>query len=342
MANFDNNKIYNKLKSEIEQIDIDFNEFCNILVQTKALLSGSSILSIITDNFKFNDFDIYITKDQYQIFNKFLRNKKSCTRCDTEISVQNKLKIKDLNKEEAVKYLNNELNIINDTDIIINQLSHDIAMYTRYNGDTEFFESEEDLIEYFTEHKVQQLSNINFVSTYKFKKREKNIYPSVGVIQVIVCDSPLGSIKDFDLSCVLNWFDGYIIHIGHLESIISKTSLPNNNRKSIKRKRLNKYIMRGYKILSIEKSNCGHTIKCNDKYFCTNKETYDVLNHPTKFEDLVDYETSHKIQIFSKPPIDLLNEITYMPPNNLLKEGGIEYQKNKLSFDSIKLQYLIS
>jgi hypothetical protein len=29
-----------------------------------------------------------------------------------------------------------------------------------------------------------------------------------------------------------------------------------------------------------------------------------------------------------------------MPPNNLLKEGGIEYQKNKLSFDDIKNKFM--
>jgi hypothetical protein len=366
------NIIFSRLKESIESCNLDFFEFSNLLKGTGSILSGSSVLSILTGDFIFNDLDIYVPCNSYQIVIDYIKknyNKVNYPGVETKLMK----KMQTMPKDEVIKYIEDKFKAEYPTEIYNNH-KH------RYHQRNEEYLQSVELIDYFIKS-GNFADKIKFINTCKYDTKDTG-YRDYIKIDIIVGDDPLDMIKEFDLSCLLNWFDGITIHIGHLDSILTKNVLPNNYCNSLRIKRINKYIYRGFNILCliynqedifdktgyVRRDYHGHWADRNHtityEYLGTDPTTFDFRSrdisfvvkgqfkyndnnefieqkkHNLKFKDLVNPNTSYKIQIFSKPPIDLLNEITCMPPNNLLKEGGIEYQKNKLSFDDIKNKFM--
>jgi hypothetical protein len=200
-----------------------------------------------------------------------------------------------------------------------------IEYISRYNY-VKYKKKEIIIDEYIDDKLIKSEKKVSFI---KYGHCKYNIELIVG------CNKPLDIIKDYDLSCVLNWFDGYNIYIGHLDSILTKTAIPNNTRK-IRADRLNKYISRGYTHKYIDHTDdnlCTFKHQSKDiKYFKTNDD-YNVIEHNINFNDLVDPEKTYKINIFNKIPDSVFNELQFIPPNNLLKEGGIKFQESFMSFN---------
>jgi hypothetical protein len=244
--------IIERLKEKLAESEIDFDEFCNLLIDNNAILSGSFLLQIIQNKFfsdKTYDIDIFTISDKnvefenqickllekvvYKRLKKELYEAVDCI--DSIFSVQENFK-----KCENVFEITRSL-------FLKRQPKSPIITTEIYKGIN--FASHTDIIEQMMNYEPI-LTEINSIVNFKSRIGMLDKYQ-------LICykDNKYKTHEDivnnFDLDFCANYFDGKKIFIKNYDSIKSSSCIMKIETQRIYKNtniRMNKYINRGFDI----------------------------------------------------------------------------------------------
>ena len=240
-------ELIERLKQKFTDFDIDFNVFCNLLIDNNAFISGSFLLQIIQNRFfDGEDYDI----DIFTFGNKNIVLEKGIyTLIKNAIYKKTSLK-----KNKKVIFKNADDS--DDYDDEISLFKNAVTIIDKYNG-LNSCEQKEFLARTKTNDygfdKIKRV--VNFENTQQILCKHQLIYYDKKIYRV-----PKDIIANFDFDFCANYFDGKNIYVKNYDSIISASCTLNLKQQRIYRNdnnRIVKYVKRGY---------CINAKYCDDIY----------------------------------------------------------------------------
>ena len=246
--------IIKRLKEEFNKHDIEFEEFCNLLITNNAFLSGSFLLQVIQNRF-FDDFKSDIDIYTFGNTNISLENNIQKLINDAIVKKFNKNKIysteysyvatSDMNNSENIFYIEK---INNNTNKLESKYKYDILNYevniiNKYNGINKcngvglFIADYRDT---WINHIVDFEARYNIISKYQLIYYDELKYLN-----------PKDIVANFDFVFCANYFDGKNVFIQNYDSIKSSSCILNLKQPRIyknENRRIIKYMKRGYMI----------------------------------------------------------------------------------------------
>lgn len=246
--------IIKRLKQEFNNHDIDFEEFCNLLITNNAFLSGSFLLQVIQNRFfddiksdidiyTFGDINTSLENNIQKLINgavakKFNKNKIYSTEYSYVVT-------NDINEP---KNIFNIEKINNNTNKLESNYKYDISNYkvniiNKYNGINKCNTIEvgiEDYRDTWINHIVDFEAGYNIICKYQLIYYDELKY-----------QKPTDIIANFDFDFCANYFDGKNVFVQNYDSIKLSSSILNLKQPRIyknENRRIIKYIKRGYEI----------------------------------------------------------------------------------------------
>ena len=214
-------EIISRLKQKFDEFCIDFDKFCNLLIDNNAFLSGSFLLQVIQNKFfdkEEYDIDIYTFGEQNIVLEENI-----CKLINDAVSKKiSKLKGK----------------------FMISDTVSEVMMINKYNDIDKYVNGESRIISEYSYDNIRSV--IDFESKKNIMRKYQLVYCRNNVYK-----TPKDVVDKTDFSFCSNYFDGNDIYIKDYNSIISLCCVLDVNRTRIyknENKRIVKYINRGYNI----------------------------------------------------------------------------------------------
>ena len=223
--------IIERLKQKFIEFDIDFDDFCNLLIDNNAFLSGSFLLQVIQNRF--------FTGEEYDI-DIFTFGEKNKT---FEINIKNLLKNAICKKHILINH-KNKITHISDGEFL-DSVDSQVTIFDRYKQINRCIKNKIHLnIEDYESNKIKNI--VDFECFLKTLHKHQLIYYDDKTHKI-----PEDIIAKFDFDFCANYFDGKKIFVKNYDSINSSSCTLNLKRQRIynnENNRIIKYKKRGYNI----------------------------------------------------------------------------------------------
>lgn len=294
-------ELINKLKIRFNELDVDFDEFCKILIKYNAFISGSFLLQIIQNKYFDNsDIDIYTFGEQNKLLDYELANFLSKIIVDKIKNNKNKNnKLNDSNKiydddlffkhdpffDENSYTDHFKINSVKSIQQTISKPimnfnllkeSRPIKIYNHYKNIKSVTRNDITCPHYsFAEiNAIVNFESNNVLSKYQLIYYDNTKY-----------NSPLEIIEGFDFDFCKNYFDGKIFYVKNFESINTSSYIIDLTKPRIyknQNKRIVKYIERGFDIYAKYNNDIYNIIylsnECPDKIKYSKELNEEMIN----------------------------------------------------------------
>lgn len=236
-----------RLKQKFIEFDVNFDDFCNLLVNNNAFLSGSFLLQVIQNKFfdeEEYDIDIYTFGDKNIVLEEGI-SKLIKAAVSKKIEYVEKKRMMNVGRHFTVSDSSSEINIINK----YNDINRCVAGISRITSSYVY-----DNI----------IAVIDFETTKNIMRKYQLVYCSNETYK-----TPQNIVDKTDFSFCSNYFDGKDIYIKDYQSILSAHCVLNVNRTRIynnENRRITKYIKRGYSIELKYNNNIYTILSINNNY----------------------------------------------------------------------------
>lgn len=223
--------IIERLKQKFFEFDINFDDFCNLLIDNNAFLSGSFLLQVIQNRFftgEEYDIDIFTFGEKNKTFEENIKNLLKNAICKKHILINHENNITHISDGEFLECVESQ-----------------VTIFDRYKQINRCIKNKIHLnIEDYESNKIKNI--VDFECFNKTLHKHQLIYYDDKKYKI-----PEDIITNFDFDFCANYFDGKIIFVKNYDSINSASCTLNLERQRIynnENKRIIKYIKRGYNI----------------------------------------------------------------------------------------------